>query len=119
MRVFCTPAAGADGRVRFYNNVKRHYILFVLQEEIKMLTQLCARRETQYAQQENDLKRERDELIKRGFVAQNQLTARQSEYKIKLEAMTKIYKNVMDVRHIENYYLKIDIVIYCQCIVGI
>ncbi|VVC40684.1 Hypothetical protein CINCED_3A004905 [Cinara cedri] len=65
-------------------------------EEIKMLTQLCARREVQYAKQENDLKQERDDLIKRGFVAQNQLNTNQNVYKKKLEALTKIYKNVMD-----------------------
>lgn len=63
-----------------------------------MLSHLCAKREIQYAQQENDLKREREDLIKRGFIAQNQLSANQSGYKKKLEAMTKIYKNVIDVR---------------------
>lgn len=66
-----------------------------------MLTHLCAKREVQYAQQENDLKREREDLIKRGFLAQNRLNSNQNEYKKKLEAMTKIYKIVIDVRRIE------------------
>ncbi|XP_003244887.1 dynein regulatory complex subunit 2-like isoform X2 [Acyrthosiphon pisum] len=65
-------------------------------EEIKMLTQLCAKREAQYAQRENELKRDREDLIKRGFVAQNQLNVNRNEYKNKLEAMTKVYKNVID-----------------------
>lgn len=66
-----------------------------------MLTQLCAKREAQYAQQENELKRNREDLIKRGFVAQNQLNVNRNEYKNKLEAMTKVYKNVIDVRMIK------------------
>ncbi|XP_060850835.1 dynein regulatory complex subunit 2-like [Rhopalosiphum padi] len=65
-------------------------------EEIKMLTQLCAKREAQYAQRENELKQDREDLIKRCFVAQNQLSFNRNEYKNKLEAMTKIYKNVID-----------------------
>lgn len=63
-----------------------------------MLTDLCAKREVQYAQRENDLKREREDLIRRGFDAQNQLNTNQNEYKKKLEAMTKIYKKAIDVR---------------------
>ncbi|XP_060872008.1 dynein regulatory complex subunit 2-like isoform X2 [Metopolophium dirhodum] len=66
------------------------------EEEIKMLTQLCAKRGAQYAQRENELKRDREDLIKRGFVAQNQLNVNRNEYKNKLEAMTKVYKNVID-----------------------
>jgi len=66
-----------------------------------MLTQLCTKRETQYAQQEKELKKNREDLIRRGFVAQNQLNVFRNEYKKKLEAMTKIYKNVIDVRMIE------------------
>jgi len=66
-----------------------------------MLTQLCAKREAQYAQRENELKRDREDLIKRGFVAQNQLNVNRNEYKNKLEAMTKVYKNVIDVRMIK------------------
>jgi hypothetical protein len=63
-----------------------------------MLTHLCAKREVQYAQRENDLKREREDLIKRGFDAQNRLNVNQNEYQKKLEAMTKIYKKAIDVR---------------------
>jgi len=63
-----------------------------------MLTQLCAKREAQYAQRENELKQDREDLIKRGFMAQNQLNINRNEYKNKLEAMTKVYKNVIDVR---------------------
>lgn len=59
---------------------------------------MCAKREAQYAQQENELKQDREDLIKRGFVAQNQLNINRNEYKNKLEAMTKVYKNVIDVR---------------------
>lgn len=66
-----------------------------------MLTQLCAKREAQYAQQENELKQDREDLIKRCFVAQNQLNVNRNEYKNKLEAMTKNYKNVIDVRIIK------------------
>lgn len=69
-----------------------------------MLTHLCTKREVQYVQQENDLKQEREDLINRGFVAQNQLSANQLGYKKKLEAMTKIYKNVIDVRQINQSY---------------
>lgn len=65
-----------------------------------MLTQLCARREVQYVQQENDLKQKRDHLVKQSFIAQNQLNSNQNEYNKRLDAMTKIYKNVMDVRQI-------------------
>lgn len=69
-----------------------------------MLTHLCAKREVQYAQRENDLKREREDLIKRGFEAQNRLNVDQNEYKKKLEAMTKIYKNATDVRREGGLY---------------
>lgn len=62
-----------------------------------MLTHQCAKLEVQYSQQENDLKREREDLIRHGFVAQNQLNISQNEYQKKLEAMTKIYKDVIDV----------------------
>jgi len=75
-----------------------------------MLTQLCAKREAQYAQRENELKQNREDLIKRCFVAQNQLNVNRNEYKNKLEAMTKIYKNVIDVRII-NYAYWYDIIV--------
>lgn len=68
-----------------------------------MLTHMCAKREVQYAQQENDLKREREHLIKRGFSAQNRLSTSQNEYKKKLEAMMKMYKNVIDVSLLYRY----------------
>jgi len=67
------------------------------QDEIKMLTHLCAKREAEYARQENDLKTEREGLVKRGFVAQNRLQSNQKAYEKKLEAMTKTYKKVIDV----------------------
>lgn len=62
-----------------------------------MLTHLCGKRQVQYARQEDDLKREREDLVRRGFVAQSRLNANQNGYERKLEAMTKIYKNVIDV----------------------
>lgn len=68
-----------------------------MQEEIKTLTELCANRKVQYEQLENDLRRERKELVKRCFAAQNRLNSNQNEYKKKLEVMTKTYKTVVDV----------------------
>ncbi|XP_050421342.1 dynein regulatory complex subunit 2-like [Adelges cooleyi] len=65
-------------------------------EEIKLLTQLCAKREMQYTRRENDLKQERDDLIKRGFEAQNRLNLSQNDYQKKLQTMTKIYKQVIE-----------------------
>lgn len=65
-----------------------------------MLTYLYAKLEVEYTHLENELKREREDLIRRGFVAQNQLNSNQNEYKSKLETMTKMYKKVIDVRRI-------------------
>lgn len=71
-----------------------------------MLTHLYAKQEVKYAQQENDLKKEREDLIKRGFLAQNYLCTSQEEYKKKLETMTKMYKNVIDVSLLYKYYIR-------------
>jgi len=62
-----------------------------------MLTRLCAKLRVRYEHRENELDRERDELVRQGFAAQKRLHADQNEYNKKLDALTKTYKTVMDV----------------------